>query len=161
MSVSWDKFNGLNLLQSTCGPLCSFVFHLFIFFSHKFNQIKLLVLIFMHRWRRPPTRISKGIRRQNIKGKNTPSYKHVFIKIASRWGWHLKAYWHWWMCEIILAKILHNSWQWGCKGWDGPTLSWIHYLGCDHIGVYCIRYSLYAIWFALRHRRYSSDVAWK
>ncbi len=34
-------------------------------------------------------------------------------------------------------------------------------LGCDHIEVYGIRYSLCAIRFALRHRRHSSDVAWK
>ena len=34
-------------------------------------------------------------------------------------------------------------------------------LGLVHIEVYAIRYSLYAIRFALRHRRHSSDVVWK
>ncbi len=34
-------------------------------------------------------------------------------------------------------------------------------LGPIHIEVYAIRYSLYAIWFAVRHRQHSSDVSWK
>ncbi len=43
--------------------------------------------------------------------------------------------------------------------WNDYTCSWP--LGCDHMKVYAIRYSLYAIRYALRHRWHSSDSAWK